>query len=139
VIDELRAAADAFNRGDPEPFLALLDEESDWRGPAFGHLWWKQMPACHGPDEARAVLRGGLERRGGRPLAVDAEFTRVGPDRIIGSTSWTDADGVRHERFQVLTLRAGKIVDLQGCTSRRSAERFARRRGTPRGRVAPEP
>jgi len=32
------------------------------------------------------------------------------------------------ERYQVLTLRDGKIVDMQGCTSRREAERFARRR-----------
>jgi hypothetical protein len=38
MIDELRAAADALNSGDPEPFLALLAEDSEWRGPAFCHL-----------------------------------------------------------------------------------------------------
>lgn len=31
------------------------------------------------------------------------------------------------ERFLVLTIRDGKIVDMQGCRSRREAERFARR------------
>jgi hypothetical protein len=31
------------------------------------------------------------------------------------------------ERFQVITVRDGKIVDLQGCASLRAAERFARR------------
>ena len=35
------------------------------------------------------------------------------------------ADGRRHERFQVLTIRNDKIVDMQGCTSRREAEGFA--------------
>jgi hypothetical protein len=48
-------------------------------------------------------------------------------DKIIGSTQWRGADGRRHERFQVLTLRDGKIVDMQGCASRREAELFARR------------
>jgi hypothetical protein len=32
-------------------------------------------------------------------------------------------------RYQVLTFRDGKIVDMQGCSSRREAERFARRAG----------
>jgi hypothetical protein len=65
-------------------------------------------------------------KRRGRPLAVQPEFEVVG-DRIIGSTSWTDEDGRRQERYQVLTVRDGKIVDLQGFASRRAAERFARR------------
>ena len=54
------------------------------------------------------------------------EFTVVG-DKIIGSTAWTEADGRRVERFQVLTIRDGKIIDMQGCKSRRAAERFARK------------
>lgn len=69
-----------------------------------------------------------LRKRGGRPVEVQSEFTRVGDDAIIGSSHWLDADGRRQERFQVLTLRDGKIVDLQGCATRRQAERFARRR-----------
>ena len=56
------------------------------------------------------------------------EFERVGEDRLIGSTEWLGPEGSRHERFQVLTFRDGKIVDLQGCATRREAERFARRR-----------
>jgi hypothetical protein len=58
---------------------------------------------------------------------VQPEFRQVG-EKIIGSTSWLGADGHRQERFQVLTVRDGKIVDMQGCASRRQAERFARRR-----------
>lgn len=55
------------------------------------------------------------------------EFTQVGDNKIIGSTQWMGADGTRHERYQVLTLRGGKIIDMQGCASRREAERFAHR------------
>jgi hypothetical protein len=68
-----------------------------------------------------------IQKRGERRMDVRPEFTQVGEDRIIGSTRWTGADGVRHERFQVLTLRDGKIADMQGFASRRAAERFARR------------
>jgi hypothetical protein len=58
---------------------------------------------------------------------VQPEFVQVGDDTIIGSTQWLGADGRRQERFQVITLREGKIADMQGCSSRREAERFARR------------
>jgi hypothetical protein len=46
---------------------------------------------------------------------------------IIGQTAWLAGDGKQQERFQVLTLCDGKIVDMQDCASRRAAERFARR------------
>jgi hypothetical protein len=68
-----------------------------------------------------------LAKRRGRRLEVQPEFVLVGDDRIIGSTLWTDEDGRRQERYQVLTVRGGKIVDMQGCRSRREAERIARR------------
>jgi hypothetical protein len=58
---------------------------------------------------------------------IEPEFTVVGDDRIIGSSMWVDREGKHVERFQVLTIRDGKIVDLQGCETRRQAERFARR------------
>lgn len=44
VIDQLRVAAEAMSRGDPEPFVALIAEGSEWRGLSSGHLWWKQAP-----------------------------------------------------------------------------------------------
>ena len=51
----------------------------------------------------------------------------VGDDKIIGSAQWTREDGRREERYQVLTIRDGKIADMQGFRSRREAERFAAR------------
>jgi hypothetical protein len=66
-----------------------------------------------------------IRKRGERRLEVQPGFSEFGPDKVIGSTVWLGADGARHERFQVLTVRDGKIVDMQGCASRRAAERFA--------------
>ena len=71
-------------------------------------------------------MRFQIQKRGAGQVEVQPEFTQVG-DKIIGSTVWLGAEGQRRERYQVLTLRGGKIVDLQGCASRREAERFARR------------
>ena len=68
-----------------------------------------------------------IRKRGQRRIDVQPEFTMVGADKIIGSTTWRGVDGKRQERFQVLTLRDGKIVDMQGCSTRREAARFARR------------
>jgi ketosteroid isomerase-like protein len=127
MIDQLRAAAEALSQGDPEPFASLIADENEWRGVSHGHLWWKQTATCHGPDEAREVLAFQIKKRGDRRMEIQPEFAEVG-DKIIGSTRWTDDDGRRHERFQVLTIRDGKIVDIQGCSSRREAERFAHRR-----------
>jgi hypothetical protein len=68
-----------------------------------------------------------IRKQGERRTEVQPEFTQIGNDRIIGSTQWVDAHGRRQERYQVLTLRDGKIIDMQGCSTRRAAERFALR------------
>jgi hypothetical protein len=68
-----------------------------------------------------------IKKQGAHRVEVRPDFVMVGDDKIIGSTQWLGADGRRHERFQVVTIRDGKIADLQGCSSRREAERFARR------------
>ena len=67
-----------------------------------------------------------IHKRGDRRIDVRPEFTRASDDVIVGSTQWLGEDGRRQERYQVLTLRDGKIVDMQGCATRRQAERFAR-------------
>jgi hypothetical protein len=72
-------------------------------------------------------LRFQIQKRGERRIAVQPAFEQAGDDVIIASTSWLAADGRTQQRFQVITTRGGKIADIQGCTSRRHAERFARR------------
>jgi ketosteroid isomerase-like protein len=127
VFEELRAAADALNEGNPEPFTALMATDSEWRGVTNGHLWWKQTPACHGPEEAREVMQHQIQKRADNRLQVRPEFIQVGDDKIIGSTEWMGTDGRRQVRYQVLTFRDAKIVDMQGCRSLREAKRFAQR------------
>ena len=67
-----------------------------------------------------------IKKRGQAPRVVP-EFTEVGDNKVIGSTVWRNERGDRIERYQVITFLDGKIVDMQGCSSRREAERFARR------------
>jgi hypothetical protein len=69
-------------------------------------------------------LRFQLEKRRGQ-TGGQPDFAWVGDDRIIASAAWLDADGKRAERYQVLTIRDGKIADIQGCATRQQAERFA--------------
>ena len=69
-----------------------------------------------------------IKKRGERRIEVQADFVLVGDNKIIGSTQWIGSDGTRHERYEVLTVRDDKIIDMQDCASRREAERFARRR-----------
>ena len=106
VIDQLQAAAEALNEGDPEPFASLLAEDSEWRGISRGHLWWKQTPACHGPAEALEVMRHQIRKRADDRLRVRPEFTQVGDDRIIGSSEWTGTDGRRQVRYPGADARA---------------------------------
>jgi ketosteroid isomerase-like protein len=44
VIDDLRTAAEALNKGDAGPFASLLAEDLEWRGVPHGFLWWKRTP-----------------------------------------------------------------------------------------------
>ena len=73
-------------------------------------------------------MRFQIRKRGERRIEVRPDFTRIGDNKIIGSAQWMGGDGTRRERYQVLTLRDGKIIDMQDCASRRKAERLARRR-----------
>jgi hypothetical protein len=68
-----------------------------------------------------------LAKRREQRIDGEPELIQIDAGRILGAARWIDADGRRGERYQVLTVRDGKIVDLQGCRSRREAMRFARR------------
>ena len=67
-----------------------------------------------------------IKKQAENRLQVRPDFTQVGDDKIIGSSEWMGSDGRRQVRYQVVTFRDGKIVDMQDCSSRREAEQFAR-------------
>jgi hypothetical protein len=68
-----------------------------------------------------------IQKHAGKPPSVSSEFTRVGDDKVISSSTWSDDQGNQVVRYQVITFREGKIIDMQGFPSRREAERFSRR------------
>jgi len=72
-------------------------------------------------------LQSQIEKRGVHNFEMRPKFVQIGADKIIGSSEWTDAEGRRQERYQVLTIRDGQIGDMQVCGSRREAKRFAKR------------
>ena len=126
-VERLRVAADAYSRGDLEPLVGLLDEDVDWRGPAHGHLWWKRMPHCHGPEEAAANFEAWRTQASLTPgyAGITLEEIREAGDRVMLGATWepqeeNPAESARRS-FQVVTMRDGKIVDIQGCRSRRDA------------------
>ena len=45
MIDRLKAAVEALNHGDPEPFASLFAPDAEWRGVSRGLLWWKDAPS----------------------------------------------------------------------------------------------
>jgi ketosteroid isomerase-like protein len=123
LLPGLTEALEAMNRGDVGPAVALLDTDVDWRGRSDGHLWWKHTPSCHGSEEAKANLQVQANKRW-----TLGQVERVG-DRLVVGGGWTteDGGGEAGSFFQVLTVRNGKIVDIQGCNSRREALRYASR------------
>jgi ketosteroid isomerase-like protein len=128
LLPGLDAALQALNRGDVEPAVALLDESVQWRGRPDGHLWWKHTPSCSGPDEARVNLKRQAAKGAQRRFELQ-QVEQVGQRLVIGGRWRTDGGSQEQAGrfFQVLTVRDGRIVGIEGCTSRRSAMAAARR------------
>jgi len=71
-------------------------------------------------------LQSQIDERGLYGFEMGPKFIHIG-DKIVGSSHWQDADGNRTERYQVLTIRDGRIADMQVCGTWRQAKRFAKR------------
>ena len=89
-------------------------------------------PSCHGPDEARRNLElqvvKGQARPGIKRFALE-QVAQVG-ECVVVAGRWEMADGSLEDAgrfYQVLRIRGGLIVDIQGCTGRRAAMAYARR------------
>jgi len=105
----------ALRRGDFDAAAAVLDEEVSWQG--LREDW-----VCHGRDEVIETFRWGLERR----REVDAlEFTRGGEQVVLGargpSIGEVGGEPLEGQIFNVLTLRAGRIVRIDDYRRRRAA------------------
>lgn len=45
AVEQLRAAYESLNSGDPDPLAALFRPDAVWRGIERGRLWWKKAPS----------------------------------------------------------------------------------------------
>jgi ketosteroid isomerase-like protein len=126
-VERLEQAAEAYNHGNVEPLVALLDADVDWRAYSRGLLWRRHTPRCHGPEQARSNFELRLQKASLRPgyAGVKLDEIREEGDRIMLGATWETearARGEPAERFfQVVTMRDGKIIDIQGCKSRKDA------------------
>jgi ketosteroid isomerase-like protein len=117
IGEQIRAA---FNDGDLSTVKGLLDPQVQW-GPPGDEGW-----GCHNRREVLAWL--------GRALSsgVRAEVRDVvahGGKLLVGlrvhGRETADRGGGAEERWQVMTVRDGRIVDVRGFEGRAAAAAFA--------------
>ena len=126
--DSIRSAYEALVEGDPEPLVALMREDMEWRGRKHSWRFWKAAPSCRGPNEAREVLRSGIEwfrSNGARDYRLDAVDVRE--NAAAAAFSWTTGEGTRTSWSHALILRNGQIVHMQDFADPAKAFRAIRR------------
>lgn len=124
VIDALRSAYAAFNRGDMDAAVAALDPQIDWSEPA-------EFPGggpYHGRDEVKRYLT--QSRAGWAEGSSEPERFITAGNRIVvfvharfrpkGTGDWQDV-----KLADVYTVRDGKIVAMRAFADRDEAIRWA--------------
>ncbi|HTQ55325.1 MAG TPA: nuclear transport factor 2 family protein [Bryobacteraceae bacterium] len=123
LIPELRAAYAAFNRGDIDAAVALLDPQIEWSEPA-------EFPGggtYHGREGAKRYLS--QSRAGADEVISEPESFIPSGDRIVvfvharvrrrGSPQWEDV-----RLADVYTFRDGKATAMRAFADRREALRW---------------
>jgi ketosteroid isomerase-like protein len=124
-VDLIRTAYEAYARGDVATMLELVDPDLEWTylDPSMED---PDPQVCHG----RRELEVALARRAKSGLTSELEEVVGTGDRVmvIVRTPGIDAYRVRaanDRNFDVVTLRAGRIVALRACHDREDALRVA--------------
>jgi hypothetical protein len=117
IGEQIRAA---FNDADLTTVQELLDPDVQW-GPPGDEGW-----GCHNRGEVLAWLQRALS---GGVRAEVGEVVARGGKLLIGlrvrGRDAADQAGGAEERWQVMTVRAGRIVDVRGFEGRAAAAAFA--------------
>jgi len=109
----------ALNDADLGAMRELLDPDVQWGPPGADASW-----GCHNRDQVLAWFEQG---RGAGVRADVTELVAGGGKllvalRVRGRSTGRDAD---EDRWQVMTLREGRIVDIRGFERRQDAAAFA--------------
>lgn len=124
MVRELRSAYAAFNRGDYDATVAVLDPEIEWTEPAA----FPGGGVYHGRKEVEGYLRQSRSRWA-EGSSKPERFIAAG-DRIVvfvfaryrakGSKNWQEV-----KLADVYTIRDGKIVQMNAFADRQQALRWA--------------
>jgi ketosteroid isomerase-like protein len=136
AMDEIAVlVTEALAQEDLSAFTELLDPAVTWGAPGA------RNPTCKNRNQVLAWYQRGRDA-GVRGSVYDVE---VLGDRLLVSMSVRGTDNARERggaalRFQVLTVRGGKVVNIVGFDDRTEALSYVSERtlrSTPTGRPAP--
>ena len=116
---------EALHHRNVDPFVALIDKNSERRGSADGRLWRRQLPIWSGPDEAGEVLQFQIHERGDWSPPIAPTFTQIG-NKILASALWPIQRHHRSAHYIIFTIHDLKIGGMQTFPSCRAAADFAR-------------
>jgi ketosteroid isomerase-like protein len=121
----IRAAYEAYSRGDTSQLLELVDPDLEWTylDPAFEN---PEPRTCHGRSQLEWALQGQADRR----LASQLEEVTAHGDKVMVVVHTPGLDQRRARQaddrnYMVLTLRQGHIAAMRACRNRAEARRFA--------------
>jgi hypothetical protein len=98
--ERVQEAYTAATGGVIEPLVALFDPDFDWEGVEHGLLWWRHLSY----------------------VDVSAEVVDGRGPKVVVNLRWHVADDPEeHELYEVLTLRQGKITELDEYEARGEA------------------
>ena len=117
----IRAAYDAYARGDITAMLAMVDPELAWTY-LDQALADPQPQVCHG----RGELETALQRQAERGLTSQLEEVIANGDRVVVGvrTPGIDTFRMRHSQdrnYDVFTVRDGRMVMIRACSDRHEA------------------
>ncbi len=120
-VDLIRAAYEAYARGDLATMLQHVDQDVEWTYLDPG-IEDPEPQVCHGRHELEHALR----RQAERGLRAELDEVVGNGDRVmvIARTPGIDAYRVSKEgdrNYTVFTVRGGRIVALRDCRDRDEA------------------
>ncbi|MBS1895347.1 MAG: nuclear transport factor 2 family protein [Actinobacteria bacterium] len=114
LLEVARAGLEAWQRGDVDALVPLLDEEVEL-------TWWEPGEwDCHGREEVLALLR---ERAGEGAGVMGLELTDAGPDAIVSTRTTTVAEGPAAglRPATLIRFRDGRVVAMRQFPDRTEA------------------